>query len=114
MHGTPDTQLFDRANRSFSSGCIRLQDPLKMAKFVLKDEENYSESKVENLYSLNGQKFGDTKFLSVKEKLPVHITYLTAWADENGNTHFAPDIYGRDKKLYKHSEGDYSKVQGLL
>lgn len=105
MHGTPDTQLFDRANRSFSSGCIRLQDPLKMAKFVLKDEENYSESKVESLYSLNGQKFGDTKFLSVKKKLPVHITYLTAWADENGNTHFAPDIYGRDKKLLSASMG---------
>lgn len=99
MHGTPNQGLFDRASRSFSSGCVRLQDPLKMAKFVLQDEVNYDEAKIERLYNAKGKVFGKSTFLNIRHKIPVHLTYLTAWADGNANTHFAPDIYGRDKKL---------------
>jgi murein L,D-transpeptidase YcbB/YkuD len=99
MHGTPDTYLFNRASRSLSSGCVRLQDPLKMSKFVLENKENYDEQKIEDLYHLKKEKFGKTKYISIKEELLVHLTYLTAWIDETGATHFAPDIYDRDAKL---------------
>ncbi len=98
MHGTPDETLFNEDDRTYSSGCIRLEDPLKMAHFLLNDE-GMSRKELEDLYLLNDGEFPDTTYVDLKNDVPVHLMYMTAWMDQQGNLHFADDVYGRDKKL---------------
>ena len=99
MHGTPSGGLFNEDARTFSSGCIRVQDPLKMAKFLLKDNADYSESRLEEMYNLGENDHPDTTFMDLDTDVPVYLTYSTAWVDDGGNIHFSDDVYGRDEKL---------------
>lgn len=99
MHGTPSGGLFSEDSRTFSSGCIRVKDPLQMAKFLLKDESDYSESHIEDLYYLDDGEHPDTTYIDLSEDVPVYLTYSTAWVDDSGNVHFSDDVYGRDEKL---------------
>lgn len=99
MHGTPSGGLFGQDSRTFSSGCIRVKDPLKMAKFLLKDQKDYDEAKLEDLYYLNENEHPDTTYLKLEKDIPVYLTYSTAWVDDTGNIHFSNDVYGRDDKL---------------
>ena len=98
MHGTPKTHLFDEGNRTFSSGCIRVEDPLQMSKFLL-EEEGISHSKIEDLYYVKPGEDADTDIVDIKRDIPVYLTYMTAWVDQQNGIHFTDDIYGRDQKL---------------
>lgn len=98
MHGTPSVNLFKENERTFSSGCIRLKDPLMMAHFLLHDQ-GVSEAELEDLYYLDDGEFPDTTVIDLDVDVPVHLMYMTAWMDQAGYLHFADDIYGRDKKL---------------
>jgi len=100
MHGTPAQSLFKEENRNFSSGCIRLEDPLKMAKFLLNDQ-GLSDAKIESLYNLEDGEAAKTNIIGLDEEVPVHITYMTAWIDQKGYLHFTDDAYGRDENLKK-------------
>jgi len=86
MHDTPEKHLFERENRNFSNGCIRLQDPRAMAAAVL----GWSRERVEE--RLKG-KHGQVK---LDVKVPVYVAYFTAWPDEAGKVHYYHDVYGRD------------------
>ncbi len=93
IHDTPSKGLFSRAERAFSHGCIRVSDPFALANVLL-----------ENKSTTPGhwEKIRDTdKRTIVKPGVPieVHLTYLTAWMNKDGSTHFRKDIYGRDEKL---------------
>ena len=70
-----------------------------MAKFLLKDNKDYSEARIEDLYYLNDNEHPDTTFLKLDQDVPVYLTYSTAWVDDGGNVHFSDDVYGRDEKL---------------
>lgn len=94
LHGTPDKQLFKKARRSFSSGCIRVFDPAKLAEFVLDNPQTWPHSRIEDESS-------DTKTKKVKleKPLPVFVTYFTVFEDENHNWHFVEDEYAQDNSL---------------
>lgn len=94
FHDTPAKSFFNKDKRAFSHGCIRLSDPVKLAKYVLKDEKGWNEDAVDT--ALNSK---EEKFVTLKSPIPVLITYYTAWADDKGELHFAEDIYGHDKTL---------------
>lgn len=98
MHGTPSNHLFEEDQRTFSSGCIRVEDPLRMAKFLLENSE-IDESRLEELYYLDEEESPETTYLKLGNSVPVYITYATAWMDGQGFLHFSDDIYGRDEKL---------------
>lgn len=91
LHGTPGKHLFDRAQRAFSSGCVRLEDPVAMAKWIAKEDENVSRSDI-----AEAMEEGDREKFLLDEKLPVHITYFTVTANDDGNLNFWRDIYDRD------------------
>lgn len=99
FHDTPEKGLFNRDNRAYSHGCIRLKDPVKMAQFVLEDSPQWTNEKIDS--AMNS---GKEKFVAVKDPVPVIITYFTAWSD-NSQLHFASDVYEHDavfrKKLFK-------------
>jgi len=92
FHDTPAKSLFEKDKRAYSHGCIRLSDPVKMANYLLKDDAQWTEIKIEE--AMNS---GNEKYVKLKDPVPVLITYYTAWVDDNGALHFADDIYGHDK-----------------
>jgi murein L,D-transpeptidase YcbB/YkuD len=98
MHDTPKEHLFDKQNRTFSSGCIRLGQPFEMAYFLLKDQ-GISRSELQDMYYIDDGVHPDTEFIDLEEDVPVHMIYATAWTDRSGYLHFAEDVYDRDNKL---------------
>jgi L,D-transpeptidase YcbB len=94
FHDTPAKSLFDKDKRAYSHGCIRLSDPVKMANYILKDNEEWNTESIDAAMNSN-----EEKYVKVKNPIPVLITYYTAWVDENGLLHFADDIYGHDKNI---------------
>lgn len=90
MHDTPSRELFEKDMRAFSHGCVRVQDPRQFASVVLGMTPEEVAAKVESKNS---------ETVRLKEKLPVHITYFTAWPDAAGNIVYFNDIYGRDRTL---------------
>jgi murein L,D-transpeptidase YcbB/YkuD len=94
LHDTPSRDLFDKAFRAFSSGCIRVEDPLALAEFVLDGDPRWPPEAVRAVFEN-----GETTTVSLRERIPVHITYFTAWIGEGGTIHFRDDIYERDARL---------------
>ncbi len=94
MHDTPSRSLFERTVRTFSSGCIRIEKPLELAERLLADGNGWSAERINALADS-----GVTKAIRLPRPVPVHLTYLTAWADEDGTIHLRDDIYGRDERL---------------
>lgn len=95
LHDTPDHSLFARGVRTFSSGCIRVSDPSALARFLMQDDPDWTIDKLKAEIEK-----GETKRVSLKKKVPVHLSYLTAWVSEDGTMQFRDDIYGRDATLF--------------
>lgn len=92
LHGTPADHLFDRAERDFSHGCIRVEDPVALAEFILKrNDGNWSREKIEAEVANP-----DWNRLDLQEKLPVYIVYWTAFVEQDGKVNFREDIYNRN------------------
>lgn len=90
MHDTPSRELFGEDARAFSHGCVRVQNPREFAAVLLGWDSETVAASIETPKS---------KTVRLKEKIPVHITYFTAWPDETGKIRFFEDIYGRDKAM---------------
>lgn len=93
LHDTPADALFGRPTRAFSHGCMRVEEPEKLAEYVLK---GYPEWTPETMQA--AMHAGVERHVKLKEMIPVHVVYFTAWVDENHGLHFQPDIYGYDDK----------------
>lgn len=94
LHDTPADALFAKPGRAFSHGCVRVEEPETLAKYVLRGYPEWDEQSI-----FTAMRAGVEKHVKLKEKIPVHIAYFTAWVDEKGGLHFQPDIYGYDKDL---------------
>ncbi|MGI8584703.1 MAG: L,D-transpeptidase family protein [Chitinophagaceae bacterium] len=94
FHDTPAKSLFSKDKRAYSHGCIRLSDPVKMAEYLLKDNNAWPPEKI-----MEAMNSGEEKFVRIKDPIPVFITYYTAWVDENGLLNFRDDIYKRDENV---------------
>jgi murein L,D-transpeptidase YcbB/YkuD len=84
-------------NLAFSHGYIRLAEPEKLAAFLLCNKGEWTAPKMDVAMSASKE-----KWVTLKEPLPVFITYFTSWVDSEGLLNFREDIYGHDKKLAKH------------
>jgi murein L,D-transpeptidase YcbB/YkuD len=93
LHDTPARALFDQAERSFSHGCIRVYQPEFFAAVVLA-RDGWS---LDRIYQ--AIKSGERIIVTLKQPLPVHIAYLTAWVNKDGTVNFRNDVYGRDAIL---------------
>ncbi len=94
LHDTPARGLFSADVRTFSHGCTRIEKPLELAEYLLKDDPGWTRKKL--LAAIKG---GTEREVRIPHPLNVHFLYLTAWADEGGTLQFRNDIYGRDKPL---------------
>jgi len=96
LHDTPAKSLFRETDRAFSHGCIRVSEPLNLAKYLLRENESLDEDSIRTLMFS-----GIEKTIKLKKQVPVYLVYLTAWVDTSGKLNFRQDIYGQDKKLEK-------------
>ncbi|MEM7428217.1 MAG: L,D-transpeptidase family protein [Pseudomonadota bacterium] len=97
LHDTPARSLFGRTKRAFSHGCIRVGEPLELARQLLQNAPGkWSMRKIRAVVDSRKQ----TR-VNLPEPLPVHLTYSTVFRGTNGALNFRPDVYGRDKKLYR-------------
>ena len=90
MHDTPSRELFDEDMRAFSHGCVRVQNPREFAAVLLGWDAAKVAANIETPAS---------ETVRLKQKIPVHLTYFTAWPDETGKIRYFDDIYGRDKAM---------------
>jgi len=93
LHDTPHNELFSQEKRGFSHGCVRVEKPVELAEYLLKDV-GWNRKRI--LSAIAERK---EKQVKLKTVLPVYLVYFTAWADDDGSIHFRDDIYGHDKTL---------------
>ncbi len=94
LHDTPKRQLFSRSKRTFSSGCIRVQDVLDLVRWVLNDPDRWGPEQVQAAVDS-----GKERIVRLGEHLPVHILYLTAATTPDGMVRYLPDVYERDEAV---------------
>ena len=85
--------MFSRQRRAFSHGCIRVEAPEKLAHYVLRDDALWDIERVKA-----AMRSGVEKHVKLKDKIPIHIVYFTAWVDASGGLHLHPDVYGYDQR----------------
>lgn len=93
LHDTPSDSLFERTQRSFSHGCIRIEKPLELAQYLLKDQPEWSRPRIEA-----AMQSGTEQTVNLKQSIPVHIVYWTTWVEKDGTVQFRDDVYGHDAK----------------
>jgi murein L,D-transpeptidase YcbB/YkuD len=91
MHDTPQRALFARSVRAFSHGCVRLEQPIALAEYLLRHEPYWTRDRI--LATITR---GVERYVPLPEAFPVHLVYWTAWVTDTGTLHFRPDIYGHD------------------
>lgn len=94
LHDTPQRSLFSRTERAFSHGCVRLHEPLAFADAIAR-ETGWSGARMEKTFG------GKQTWINLKTHIPVHLTYFTAWADDEGQVSYRRDIYGHDGRMTK-------------
>jgi len=94
IHDTPSRELFNKTARMFSSGCIRIEKPIELTAYLLRDDPKWTSESI--LAAIDRQV---EQTVQLREPIWVHLLYWTAWVSEDNITHFVRDIYGRDKLL---------------
>jgi len=95
LHDTPSRHLFAKEERAFSHGCIRVQNPLAFAEFLL--------SKQDTLWTMDSIQTviesAQTMSVRLEKSIPIYLMYWTAGENKNGEIFFVPDVYGRDERI---------------
>lgn len=94
LHDTPSRELFDRARRDFSSGCIRVERPLELAAYLLGTDPRWTRERIDAALRNPAE-----QTVPLPRAVPVHLLYWTAWAEPDGTVQFREDVYGRDAAL---------------
>ena len=94
MHDTPQRELFDRTVRTFSHGCVRVQNPGRFAEVLLEEDKGWPASRVRDMMAKGGN-----VEVTLTKQIPVHIAYFTTVVSEDGQVRSFPDIYGHDKRV---------------
>lgn len=107
IHDTPSRSSFSRNDRNQSSGCIRINKPFELAQLVLENNPGWTQERLQEILD-----DGEPKTVLLLKPIPVHVIYITAWADEKGITSFGRDVYKRDAALIKALREQHSNSKG--
>jgi len=94
LHDTPARPLFEETQRDFSHGCIRIQHPIELAVYLLRQDPRWNRDAI--LHALDEVV---DRTVPLPEPMPIHLLYWTAWADADGTIQFRRDIHDRDATL---------------
>jgi L,D-transpeptidase YcbB len=93
LHDTPADSLFARATRSFSHGCVRLEDPVALAQYVLRDQPQWSRDRI-----TEAMHAGEEQAVKLKAPIPVYLGYWTARVHPDNTVQFRGDVYQVDRR----------------
>jgi len=93
LHDTPTRSLFAQSERAFSHGCVRVEQPFKLAEYVMNDTAAWPQRRIEKLVG------GAERTINLAQQLPVHIVYFTIAADAQGRLRRFGDLYGLDARI---------------
>jgi L,D-transpeptidase YcbB len=105
LHDTPEKRLFQNRFRTYSHGCVRVENPVGLATYLLRQNAGWSRDAIESWI----KKGPPEKEINLMNPVPVHLNYFTAWAAEDGTLHFRPDVYRLDIKKPVLPEPAFSK-----
>lgn len=91
LHDTPSRYLFARDRRAYSSGCVRVQDPIWLADYLLEGHSSWTETARASVLG----HWTPTRY-NLPRTMPLHLAYHTAWIDDQGRLQFREDVYGLD------------------
>jgi murein L,D-transpeptidase YcbB/YkuD len=95
LHDTPTKNLFARSQRTFSHGCVRVQEPFELAHVLLAPQSGNPEATFDAAL-----RTGRETTIPLDDPVPVHLTYRTAFTDAQGRVQYRADVYGRDARLF--------------
>ncbi|EIJ41974.1 hypothetical protein BegalDRAFT_1071 [Beggiatoa alba B18LD] len=93
LHDTPKRSLFGLNDRALSSGCIRVEQPLNLASYVLGNSDKWNKDSIQKAIQS-----GKHRIVNLDQPLPVYLLYWTAWIDDEGTMQFRDDIYQHDER----------------
>jgi murein L,D-transpeptidase YcbB/YkuD len=94
MHDTPQRELFDKQVRTYSHGCMRVQDPHRLAEILLAEDKGWPAARVRALLAE-----GNNNEVELTRRIPVHVTYFTAMVGDDGALRSIADPYGHDNRV---------------
>ena len=110
QHDTPDKYLFAKEKRAYSHGCMRVQNPLTYGEKLLSlvmPQEHYTEARLEKMFG------GNEININFPKNIWVHLTYQTAFVDDDGKLQLRKDVYGRDAKMIAILKSSERKVADI-
>jgi L,D-transpeptidase YcbB len=110
QHDTPDKYLFAKDKRAYSHGCMRVQNPLEYGEKLLSlamPNEHYTAARLEKMFG------GSEININFPKNIWVHLTYQTAFVDEDGKLQFRDDVYDRDARMISILKGSDRKVADI-
>lgn len=106
IHDTPDKYMFKYKRRTLSHGCLRLRNPVRMAKLLLAESEGMTAEDVDGLIE-NGT---NRNAIKITRRIPVHLVYFTAWVEDDGKLRTFSDIYGHEKRIRLALAGKWKQI----
>jgi murein L,D-transpeptidase YcbB/YkuD len=92
LHDTPQKKLFGRRVRALSHGCVRVEKPLDLAEYLMRESPDWTRERI-----VSSIQTGKNRTVDLPESVPLHIMYLTSWVESDGTVQFRDDIYGFDQ-----------------
>ena len=106
MHDTPTKHLFATQMRTYSHGCMRVRNPVRLAEVLLGEDKGWTGDKIQSLIKGGPQ----NNEIVLATKIPVHVTYFTAWVGEDGKLGGAKDFYGHEGRVTLALDGKWSQI----
>lgn len=107
LHDTPNHTLFQKDSRALSSGCVRVNKASELANMLLQDA-GWNDTRISDAL-----KQGDTRYVNIRQNIPVNLYYLTAFVGPDGRTQYRTDIYNYDQTA-RSSAQIVSKAEQLI
>jgi murein L,D-transpeptidase YcbB/YkuD len=106
LHDTPADALFKRDARALSHGCVRIEQPITLAEYVLRDQQDWTREKIDA-----AMHSGEERIVKLKAPIPVHLGYWTAWVTGDRSVAFTDDPYRLDAR---HAQARRTRDQQAL
>jgi L,D-transpeptidase YcbB len=108
MHDTMerDKWMFRAVKRTFSHGCMRVNDPIGLARILLREDKGWDAAHVNEMLRTGPH----NNEIAIERKIPVHITYFTALVDEGGKLHTFSDVYGHERRIIQALDGKWNQI----
>ena len=106
LHDTPSKSLFNEKVRTFSHGCMRVRNPVQLAEVIMAEDKGWTKAKINEMIG-SGPEDND---VALEKPMPVHVTYFTAWVEDNGELKTFADIYGHEQRIKLGLEGRWNEI----